>query len=384
MNRVSLEEARERLLNAVSPLTQRETVPLSAAPGRVLAGPAAARLDVPPFDRSPLDGWALRAADTAGALASRPARIPLDRTAPVATGEALPPWADCVVMAEEARPEGRTLLVFRALAPGQNYISRGEDMREGELLFPPGTRLDWTCLPALAAQGIACLEVLRRPRAAVLSTGRELSPQGVALSPGTVYDVNTPALSARLAALGVEALPLPPAPDQPRALAERMAGALNRSDMLILTGGVSVGETDGVPAAAELLNARLLFRGVNVRPGGPAAAFTVEGKPVLALSGNPFAALALFETVGRPALDRLAGDSHPGPRRLTLPLGKPMPLSTVRRLLRGSVSPEGRAVPAPGNAASGAVFSLAGCGCLIDRPAGPALAAEDAVDVWLF
>ena len=370
-----MEAGLARLMTLISPLSRREQVPLSAAPGRVLAEPVIARLDAPPFSRSPLDGYALRAADTARASPDRPKRLALGGQAvPVSTGSPIPAGLDCVVKVEDTQREGDTVILTAPLSPWQNYIFQGEDMRAGAPLFSAGTRLDWTCAGALAMQGIETLPVFARPRVGVLSTGGELSPPGASLPPDSIYDANGPLLAARLDALGMEPVLLPPAGDTAAAIARQINAAFAEKacDFLLTTGGVSVGGEDALPHAAELLRATVLFHGLVIRPGSPAMAFSVECRPVLALSGNPFAALAVFEAVGRPALNALAGCSPPQFRRASLRLAGGLPASSVRRLIR-AVSAGETVTPAAGGHSSGQIYSLSGCNCLIDRLPGPAL-----------
>ncbi|MEA4955192.1 MAG: molybdopterin molybdotransferase MoeA [Pseudoflavonifractor sp.] len=373
--RISLEAGLVRLMTLISPLSRREQVPLSAAPGRVLAQPVITRLDAPPFSRSPLDGYALRAADTAGATPERPIRLALGGQAvPVSTGSPIPAGLDCVVKVEDTQREGDTVILTAPLSPWQNYIFQGEDMRAGVPLFSAGTRLDWTCIGALAVQGIETLPVFARPRVGVLSTGGELSPMGKPLPTGSIHDANGPLLAARLNALGMEPILFPPTEDNAAAIARQINAAFTKAacDFLLTTGGVSVGTEDALPHAAELLGATVLFHGLAVRPGSPAMAFSVERHPVLALSGNPFAALAVFEAVGRPALDALAGCSCSDSRRVSLRLGGGLPASSVRRLIRAFSAGE-TVTPAAGGHSSGQIYSLSGCNCLIDRLPGPTL-----------
>ena len=390
--RISLEAARTLLLERTAPAVETEPVPLLDAVGRVSARPVIAQLDQPPFHRSPLDGYALRSADTAGAGPDRPAVLAVTgRTcagdapaAPIGPGQAvrimtgapIPAGADCVVRQEDTDLGGETVRVFTPLSPHQNFCFRGEDTAKGACLLAPGVRLDWTYLGLLAAQGITELSVFRRPQVGVLTTGDELVPAGSPLAPGQIYDSNAPLLAARLTGLGAQALPAPHVGDGPEALAEALARLAPRRGLILTTGGVSVGDKDYMPPAARLLGAEVLFQGVAVRPGSPAMAFLVGGTPVLALSGNPFAALAVFEVLGRPAVERLSGRTGDFPRRLRAVLRGGYPkASPVRRLLRGRLE-GGTVTIAGGGHASGMLAGLAGCNCLVDIPAGTAGIAE--------
>lgn len=379
MERISVERGAALLLERVKPLARWEKISPAQAPGRVLWESVTAKLDTPPFDRSPLDGYALRSVDAVGAGPEKPARLTLGEAVgpgtavPVSTGSPIPAGADCVVKVEDTRRDGDAVLVCIAPAHWENYVFRGEDMPVGRTIFPVGTRMDWTHVAALAAQGVTALAAAARPKVGVLPTGGELVPAGAPLPSSGIYDANGPMLCARLQALGMEPVAFPPVGDDAELLAGRVRAALAKCDFLLTTGGVSVGAEDAMPRAAELLGAEVLFHGLAVRPGSPAMAFLAEGKPVLALSGNPFASLAVFEAVGRPALEKLAGMEGALPGRMTLPLAEGLPASQVRRFIRAVRTPEGRVCPAAGGHSSGMVWSLAGYDCLIDRSPGPAL-----------
>ncbi|MDY3282169.1 molybdopterin molybdotransferase MoeA [Dysosmobacter sp.] len=399
MDHLSVEEASALLCRCVSPV-RRETVPLSRALGRTAARELFAVMDQPPFDRSPLDGYALYHGDLAGACAEAPAVLPVCRpifagdppgepvprgcAVRIMTGAPIPPSADCVVRQEDTDQGANAVRVFVSPAPHDNICDRGEDLRSGALLFPAGTVLTPAHLGVLAGQGMETVDVHVRPRIGLLSAGDELVLPGTPLAPGKIYNSNRFYLAARLEQLGMEPVISPVHSDDPELLSGAVTGLLAECDAVITTGGVSVGQKDYMPAVCRRLGAGLLFHGVAVKPGSPMLAMTLSGKPVVCLSGNPFAAAATLEAVARPMLLRLAGRQDCSlPRAagvLTAPFRKASP---GRRLVRAVIRGTRVSLPAGGQV-SGVLSSWMGCNCLMDIPAGsPALPAGTEVEVIL-
>lgn len=397
---ISLEEALSLLTGSTAPLG-REEVPRSAALGRTLADDVTAPLDQPPFDRSPLDGYALRAADTAGASPEHPAVLRVVETVyaggvpsrPIGPGEAtrimtgaiLPQGCDCVLQHERTNNGFETVELYAPLSPHDNYCDRGEDYRTGDLLLPAGTVIDAAAVGVLASAGTSSVPVLRRPLVRVLSTGDEVvSPDVHPLPAGKIYGSNQDLLTARLHELGLPDAEGALIGDDPQAVAHEMARLLSGPwDLLITTGGVSAGDKDIFHDALPLLGAQRIFWKVALKPGTPAMFSLWNGKPILSLSGNPFAAAATFELLARPLLAALSGEDRFLPRRTTAVVEGSFPKgSQVRRFLRG-VCHEGR-VTLSGKNASGLLSSLVGCNCLVDLPAGSGpVSSGDTVSVLL-
>ena len=383
---IELEEAVGLITGAVSPLGA-ETLDLTAVLGRTLAVDVAAPVANPPFDRSPLDGYALRAADTAGASRENPVRltvvdtvyaggvaaVPVERgqCVRIMTGAMLPKGCDCVLMQEKTDMGHPTVEIYQSLRPWDNYCYAGEDYRAGDTLLPAGTRIDAAAVGVLASAGICRdIPVLRRPSVAVLSTGDEVvPPECHPLPAGKIYGSNAHLIWARLKDLGLGEVHFEQIGDDPAAVAAAMARLLEQYDALITTGGVSVGDKDIFHEALPLLGADRLFWKVLLKPGTPAMFSLWQGKPILSLSGNPFAAAATFELMGRPLLAALSGEDHLLPRVrqavLDTPFGKKSP---GRRFLRGTWA-DGH-ITLPGEHSSGLLSSLVGCNCLVDIPAG--------------
>ena len=396
---LSLEEALEEMTGGLQPLGA-EILPLEETLGRTLADDVRAQGDQPPFDRSPLDGYALKAADTAGASLQTPVTLPVAETVyaggvpsralchgeamRVMTGAMLPRGCDCVLRLEDTDDGRETVALYASLPSGANVCRRGEDYRAGTLLLPAGTRLDSPSIGVLASAGVFAVPVRRRPAVGLLVTGDELvSPDRHPLPPGKIYDANLSLLTARLRELGVFQITTARAQDSPQAVAAQMEALLRQCGLLLTTGGVSVGDRDILHQALPLLGAEPVFWKVALKPGTPVRFSRFRGKPILSLSGNPFAAAATFELLARPVLAALSGESHFALTKTQGRLQTPFPKSSpVRRFLRGRYQQCG--VILGEQHSSGALFSMLGCNCLAELPAGaPPMEPGRSVTVWL-
>ena len=383
--RIELEEARALLAESVRPLGV-EQVSRQEALGRTLAEDVTAPLDQPPFDRSPLDGYALRSADLTGASPEHPVSLRVVETVyaggvpsralgpgeaiRIMTGAMLPRGCDCVLQHERTDNGLKQVQIYAALSPHDNYCDRGEDYRTGEVLLPAGTVVDAAAVGVLASAGLSSVPVRRRPVVRVLSTGDEVvSPDLHPLPAGKIYGSNQELLTARLRELGVSDVKGLLIGDDPREVADTMAQLLGECDLLITTGGVSAGDKDIFHQALPLLGVERVFWKVNLKPGTPAMYSLWQGQPILSLSGNPFAAAATFELLARPLLAALTGESRFSLRSRTAVVEGSFPkASPGRRFLRGFYQ-EGR-VSLTGKNDSGMLASLVGCNCLVDLPAG--------------
>ncbi|WP_274649165.1 gephyrin-like molybdotransferase Glp [Paenibacillus humicola] len=444
---IKVDEAIRLVIEASEP-GRRETVPLWQAGGRRLAEPLAATTDWPPFARACMDGYAVRSADTALASPESPAELRVAGTVAagelpaadveagtavrIMTGAAVPAGADAVVMLEQtadALRDGRPAVrVNRAAEPGQNIAQRGEEFRRGSLVAGPGTPIRPGHAALLGTFGYADVPVFARPRVAVLATGAELQPVAAALAPGGIRDSNSAMLAAMVEQSGGTPLLLGSAADDPAAVSGIILQALQQADLVVTTGGVSVGdydvmaallrgiretgafrpdwrpeESDGRPrgddpadfgASPEAAlrggdNSRLLFDKIAIRPGSPTSAAVVDGRLLIALSGSPGACFVGFELFVRPALRRLQGASRE----------EAYPESTTARLLSdyAKSSPHDRFVKTKLIDREGVLYadplafgkssmmaSLPDADGLIRIPAGPGGAARGSiVDVLL-
>jgi molybdopterin molybdotransferase len=317
---ITLEDAIALVLGRTVSL-DTERVSLIAAAGRVLAEPAHARTDLPPFPSSAMDGYAVRSVDTPGSLrvagriaAGRPAESALGvgHAMAIATGGVVPEGADAVVPIEEVAERDGEVDVPN-VPVGAHVRPRGGDVRASEEILSPGTRLIPAHIGALAAAGIGEVTCTRRPRAAVLATGTELRAPGEELRPGEIYEANGTLLTTALAQAGAEVSMRGPVADDEAAHADALERALG-ADIVVTSGGVSVGPHDLVRRVASQLGVEEVFWRVSVKPGKPIS-FGVRGRTlVFGLPGNPVSTLVGFELFVRPALRALAGERDPGPR----------------------------------------------------------------------
>jgi putative molybdopterin biosynthesis protein len=326
---VSAEEARARFARHIdgTPLGG-EPVALAAALGRVLARDLVAPIDVPPFDRANVDGFAVRAADTTGASDTAPARLRLNAeviacghsptlevgagsATTIATGGVVPRGADAVVMVEHTdliEAEAPAIALRRAAAPGQFIFHAGSDIARGETVLRRGARIGSREIGMAAACGIAEIEVVRRPKVAVISTGDELIAPGAPLEPARVYDSNGPIIAAAVAEAGGEPLALGAVADDAAALERAIRAALATCDLVLLSGGTSKGAGDLCHRVVSRLGEPgIIVHGVALKPGKPLCLAVVEGKPLVVLPGFPTSAIFTFHAFVAPIIRARAG-----------------------------------------------------------------------------
>lgn len=373
------------LTRAVEP----ERVPLTDCAGRILAEDLTAAENVPPFDRSPYDGYAFRAADTASASRETPVTLEILEEVPagavptktvvpgtavkILTGAPIPEGADAVIMYELTEYTASHVRLFAPAKSGENIIRAGEDVKKGQLLAPAGTAIDAGLAGTLAAQGISRPLVYRRPRVGILSTGNEVTELDMPLEDGRIYNSNRYTLAAALLRAGCQALYLGLAGDSVEAIAELISDALARCDALLLTGGVSVGDYDLTPQAMELSGVELLALGVDIKPGMACAYGVKDGKLVCGLSGNPASSLTNFYAVVLPALNKLCGRREPVPPEITVALSEAFPKKSKNtRFLRGRLDlSDGTArICLPGDQGNVVISSSIGCDVMALVPAG--------------
>ena len=393
-------EARARILAAladVAPLAA-ERVPLASALGRALAEELVASEDVPTFDASTMDGYALRATDARApgtrlpvafeVFAGRPAPAPLPEGAccRIFTGAPLPEGANAVEMQEEVRRAGKAAVFKRVAERGRFVRRRGSDLTEGEVALRMGVVVDPGAIGLAAGLGRAELAVPRRPRVAILPTGDEIVPVGRQAGPGQVIESNGHALAAAVRDAGGEPFLLPVARDDAASLARALEAARG-ADALVTTGGVSVGTRDLVRTALERAGAQLGFWRVAMRPGKPFTFGRWGRTAVFGLPGNPASALVTFELFARPALRALAGlrgtGRHTARARLAAAQDKPAALDVFLRA-RVRRTRAGLAATPLRTQLSGHLTSVAGYDALALLPAGRARFARGAeVEVML-
>ncbi len=384
---LSVDAALARLLEAAQPVSETERLPAASVLGRILAAPLVSAVSVPSQDNSAMDGYALNTADweqgrwlrigqriPAGAVGQ-----PLQRgeAARIFTGAPIPPGADAVAMQEDCETDDGQVLVRRAPRPGDNIRRAGEDMAAGQIVLAAGERLTPARLGVAAAAGATELAVYGPLRVAVFFTGDELVPPGRPLAPGQIYNSNRATLTALLQGLGCQVIDLGDVPDTLEATVAALERASREADVVITSGGVSVGEEDHVKAAVERLGRITMWR-VAMKPGKPLVHGKVGAADFLGLPGNPVSAFVVFCLFVRPFLLKRMGAQPRPPLRFEVPAGFAWPRPGKRReFLRARIE-DGRAVLYP-NQSSGVLTSVAWADGLVDLEIGRTVEPGEAV-----
>ena len=402
---LTLDDARARLLEAVLPLTtgQAETLATIDALGRFLVGDLRSSLDVPPADNSAMDGYAVRTADIAAAGTMLPVsqRLPAGvvgsplaegTAARIFTGAQLPPGADAVVMQEQCEAVDEAVRIQVAPVVGRSIRRQGEDVRSGSVVLPAGTRLTPAALGLAATIGAATLRVMRRPRVALFSTGDELAMPGEPLKPGAIYNSNRYTLRALIQSLGADCDDLGIVPDRLAATREALRRAAEGNDLIVTSGGVSVGEEDHLRPAVEA-EGRLDLWQIAIKPGKPLAFGQVRrrdatGAWIIGLPGNPVASFLTFLLMVRPVLLRLQGATALAPRTIRQRADFDWPRPDKRREFLRVRRNEAGGLDLFPNQGSGVLTSVFWGDGVVDNPAGQAIRSGDAVayisfDEWL-
>lgn len=400
---LSVSEARERILAVFLPVDS-QTVLLNHAAGRILAGDIAAETDLPLFDNSSVDGFALHKADfacprtltvAADILAGKPSDIILQpgECARIMTGAPLPSGAEAVVMVEDTdfnvRIPGtnapQTVTIHKSICQGENIRHRGDDLHVGDKVLSAGRRLRAQEIGLLAMLGVADVPVYRQPRLALLSSGDELLPVDVPLTPGKIHESNSYALTALAETAGAELIWLGVAADTKTDVRTRLERAVEaKADVIVSTAGVSIGAFDFIKSVIEE-DGELDFWKVNMRPGKPLAFGKYGGVPFFGLPGNPVSAFVGFEVFVRPALEKLSGlEVQPRPHQ-TAYLAAPLESDGRESYLRAVVTEENDRfmVRLTGHQGSGNIFSLVRANALLIVPSGvKSLPANSEVNIW--
>ncbi len=382
---LGFEAALAQVLDTLAPLPGSEEVPLDQALGRVLAQPLRAGMDLQPWPNSAMDGYAFAAADlelargdgltlVGTSLAGHPfsGTVEAGQCVRILTGAILPAGADTVVMQEQATAEGQLVRLTAAVRPGANVRAPGEDVRAGQIVLPAGSRLGPPQIALAAALGQGRLTVTRRPRVALFTSGDELTPVGQPLAAGAIYDSNRYLLRAMLEEMGMQVLDLGIVADDPEAVRAAFAAARAQADVVISSGGVSVGDADYVRDVFSEFGDIHFWR-IDMKPGRPLAFGRLGETWFFGLPGNPVSTAVTFLQFVRPALRLLEGEPASPPLRLELPLLEdvrkaPGRLDFQRGVLARDAS--GRlSVRSAGHQGSHVMSSLAAADCLMVLPA---------------
>jgi molybdopterin molybdotransferase len=395
-NMLDFEDALARLLAGATPLRENEAVPTHAAAGRILAQGLRSTIDVPPLDNTSMDGYALRCVDVLVAgtqllVAQRIAagsvgqRLAPGTAARIFTGAPLPDGADVVVMQEMCAVEGDRVTVNHVPTCGEWIRRRGEDIAAGSEVLAAGTRLTAAHVGVAASMGAAQLTVFRRLRVALFSTGDELAMPGDALKPGGIYNSNRYTLRALLEGLGCEVADMGIVPDQRDATRSALRAAAAGNDLILTSGGVSVGEEDHVKPAVEAEGALDLWK-IAIKPGKPLAFGAVRRKvgagdtaaAFIGLPGNPVSSFVTFVMLVRPFILKAQGAASVMPRAQQLRAGFSCPGDPRREFLRARVTGNGE-LELFANQSSGVLTSCTWADGLIDNPPRQAIHPGDVV-----
>lgn len=398
MAELLIEQAREILLERVKKIEETEEISLWDAVGRVLAKDITAGRNQPPFPRSPLDGYAVRSADIEGANRENPSVLQVidevtaghvckktvgeKMAVRIMTGAPIPAGADCVVRQEDTDYGEADVQIYTEIEAWKNYCFEGEDYKKGDLLLKAGTVLGAVETGILASIGMEHVEVYRRPKTALITTGDEILLPGEELREGKIYDSNLYTLGTRLMQWGMDVVCRERAGDSARLVAEKVAKAAETADILITTGGVSVGKKDIMHEVLQILGCEKLFWRIAVKPGMPTLCAVYRGKHLICLSGNPFGAAVNLELLIRPVLAAMSGRTDLELQRVTAVMQNSYPKkSGVVRYVRAFYH-DGLVAKAEGSNASGIMSTMCGCNCLVEIPAGTEMLNEGE-NVWV-
>lgn len=400
MNELTLQQAENILLERVNQIRDVEEISLWDAMDRVLAEDIRAKRNQPPFPRSPLDGYAVRSEDIKGAEKDCPAFLKVidevtaghvtaknveEKTAVrIMTGAPIPAGADCVVRQEDTDYGEDMVAINQEVGSYENYCFEGEDYRAGATLLKEGTVLKAVEIGVLASLGLEWVPVYRKVKAALITTGDELVLPGEELTDGKIYDSNLYTLGTRLLSWGVDVNFRERAGDDARVVADMIGHIAESVDLVITTGGVSVGKKDIMHDVLKLLDCEKLFWKIAVKPGMPTLCASCHGKLLVCLSGNPYGAAVNLELLIRPVLAKMTGrEELKIQRRRAVCENAFSKKSTVTRYVRAHYRDSSVRI-ADGSNASGILSSMSGCNCLIVVPAGTrCIEIGDEVEVML-
>ena len=404
---MTLDEAQRAIESQFKPAALgEEKAVLLEAYNRVLSEDVVSTLDIPPFSRSTVDGYAVKAEDTFGADENQPVTLKVSgvvsvgeqpqvkvgkgEAVEIVTGAPIPEGADAVVMVEDTEREDGELRVFSPVTPNENVMKRGSDIKKGEAVLKKGQVLGSSEIGVLAALGLTKIKVSRVPMVAVLSTGGEVTEPGKPLLQGKIYDINAYSISTAVVESGAKPVYFGVVPDDKDALSKALQTALASADMVITSGGVSVGARDYTPQIVDSLGKPgIVVYGIAVKPGKPTTVGFVGDKPVFSLPGHPTSALLIFYLLARPLIQQLAGRPVTAMKTVKAVAGSRMFSAKGRRtfvMVRLMFDKSSRLIAEPvESGASGAITTLAKADGFVEIPENEQFVdADEEVVVALF
>lgn len=394
---MEIEECLSLMLKELTPKTKKVTVPILQAAGKICAEDVTVKSPVPPFPKSAMDGYAVAAKDLEGTDKNHPFTAKVigelcagdykqlsyqkNTAVRIMTGAYVPDGYDAVIRQEDTDYGMDEVTIFSAVTPYQNYCRIGEDMMPGDVVCQKGTVLKPVHIGLLASMGIADVLVTEPLKTAVISTGSELLQVGEKPEPGKIYNSISYILETTLTREGVEVVENVICKDEKNLLMETIAEALKKADVVITTGGVSVGKKDLVPDALSALGAKQIFDRANIQPGTPTKGFVLENRPILCLSGNPYAALANFAFYFWSMAACLMQQKSYEPLVTTAIFQGEYPKKNkCRRFIRAYAENGFVTLPSEVHSAS-VIANMTACNCMIDLPQGKSMAAGDMVKI---
>lgn len=387
MEGISVEQAMEQILQYTPVINETEEVELNKAGGRILAQDMVAEFNNPPFDRSPVDGYACKAEDLAGASSEHPVKLKVmeeidagqyservvehGQAVRIMTGAAIPKGCDCCTYQERTDYGEDFVEIYTEQKQWDNYCFAGEDFKKGTTLLKKGTHIGYVEAAVMAGMGAATAPVYRRPKVVLLTTGDEVVEPGNPLPAGKIYNSNMTMLSSRMRELGMEPFYMEAVKDDPQIMAERLKEVAKQADMIITTGGVSVGKKDIMHESLGRINAERIFWRVKMKPGMPTLFSVYESEPgrkvpVISLSGNPFGVAVGVELLIRPALEKMMQNPAIGLKEVAGVMADDFVKGIKGRRFIRAYWENGKFHLPNGLHSNGVLSSMAGCNCLID------------------
>ena len=387
MEGISVEQAMEQILQYTPVINETEEVELNKAGGRILAQDMVAEFNNPPFDRSPVDGYACKAEDLVGACSEHPVKLKVmeeidagqyservvehGQAVRIMTGAAIPKGCDCCIYQERTDYGEDFVEIYTEQKQWDNYCFAGEDFKKGTTLLKKGTHIGYVEAAVMAGMGAAKAPVYRRPKVVLLTTGDEVVEPGNPLPAGKIYNSNMTMLSSRMRELGMEPFYMEAVKDDPQIMSERLKEAAKQADMIITTGGVSVGKKDIMHESLGRINAKRIFWRVKMKPGMPTLFSVYESEPgrkvpVISLSGNPFGVAVGVELLIRPALEKMMQNPAIGLKEVAGVMADDFVKGIKGRRFIRAYWERGEFHLPNGLHSNGVLSSMAGCNCLID------------------
>lgn len=379
---IELELAIDKICTPLKRIEETEEVFVEDSINRIIGEDIYATINQPPFDRSPFDGYAVRSIDTKGANKNNGVKLNVvgesfagnftDREVKekeairIMTGSKMPKGSDCVIKQELTDYGMDTVEIYQELNKFENYSFEGEEIKKGSKLISKGEKITYIHIGIIASMGYEKVKVIRKPKVAIISTGDEIIPLGEALTEGKIYDSNRRMIHSKLKEFGCEIVYVTSIGDNSNDVANEIDRIVDSVDLVITTGGVSVGKKDIIHDVVKILNAEKVFWKIHLKSGIPVVYSVYKNKPILSLSGNPFAALSIFDLLSKPILYKLTNDPSLETITTYAVMEDDFLKISKRRRMEKAIYKDGKVYLANKDHPAGALGRMIGCNCLID------------------